>query len=70
MAELGQVVVAIAEPVLPGVGGVLHDIVMGPGQVIVTWPYDRATGRKASHNVMACPIHFLLGEEPWGLAPG
>ena len=56
IAVLEQLVLAIADPVFPGEGMVLHEIVTVVGQVIVTCPNDKAKGARASHIAMAIPL--------------
>ena len=58
--EKGQVVVAVAEPVTEGIGSVLQEIVIVLGQVIETWPCNKATGARARMIAIACPSHLLL----------
>ena len=60
----------MAEPVLAGKGGTLQEMVMGTGQVIVTWPVKIAEWATISHTDKAHHANLLFKEEPWGLAPG
>lgn len=67
--DVPQRVVAVAVPVLAGVGGVLHEILTVGGQVMVTCPCINAKGAKASQTAK---IHLgtpLLEVFPYGLEP-
>ena len=62
----GQLVVAVAVPVLAGRGGTLQEIVMVVGQVMVTAPFTKVREARVSHTaIIHEPILRL-----WGLDPG
>lgn len=64
--DAGQVVVAVAVPVLAGIGGTLQEMVIVVGQVMVTAPFIRVNGARANQTaVIHQPILRL-----WGLDPG
>ena len=65
-----HVVVAVAVPVLSGVGGRLQGIVSVGGQVMVTWPSINTKGAIASQPKRThCAVLRMKGW-PWGLEPG
>ncbi|MEO7927097.1 MAG: hypothetical protein ABIR93_10265 [Saprospiraceae bacterium] len=70
MAEEAHKVVAVAVPVLAGIGFTLHDMVMVDGQVIVTCPDNGAMEAKASTTDKVHHANLLFKVDPWGLAPG
>ena len=61
----GQLVVAVAVPVLAGIGGTLQEMVMVGGQVMVTAPFMRVKGAKVSQTAKNHQLFRL-----WGLDPG
>ena len=60
--------VAEAVPVMPGKGSTLQDIVVGEGQVIVTWA-SVAVSHELT-NQIAIARKLYLPKEDCGLAPG
>jgi hypothetical protein len=59
-------VVAVAVPVLAGIGGTLQEIVMVVGQLMVTAPFMRVNGAIESQTAANHQRKFRL----WGLDPG
>jgi len=62
----GQLVVAVAVPVLPGRGGTLQEMVMVVGQVMVTAAFMRVNGAMVSQTAANSKLILSL----WGLDPG
>ena len=62
----GQFVVAVAVPVLAGIGGTLQEMVMVGGQVMVTAPFIRVNGARANQTAANHKPILRL----WGLDPG
>ena len=53
---------AVGLPVMAGTGSMLQSIVMGAGQVMLTWLFMAASGQRASSRARMRPVHFLSGE--------
>ena len=66
LEDVGQLVVAVADPVLAGMGLTLQSMVMVGGQVMVTAPLVKVKGAKTS---MMTFSHVPL-LRCWGLDPG
>jgi hypothetical protein len=66
LEDVGQVVVAVAVPVLAGMGMTLQEMVMVGGQVMETAPFEMVKGASASK--MTCNHVPML--RFWGLDPG
>ena len=62
-------VVAVAVPVLAGVGATLHEMVRVGGQVMVTCPCTNTKGAIASHPARTHIATLLVKGCPWGLEP-
>lgn len=65
-----QLDVAVAVPVLAGIGFTLQEIFTVGGQVMVTAPKDAVKGASASHRMLSQPASRPCGRGDWGLEPG